>query len=152
MTINMKKLFKILFLAIALINCAEVFAQETSEEYERLLDEVVRENVEHTDMVKTLKGAFQMYVDNGLMKESSLEPMCKEMADLAKPKTIAIVKQIWGGEFTLEELREIKTWFDSPTGKKMIGMTSKSADISVTLLKDPEYLDSLQKIISKYMK
>lgn len=148
----MKKIILTSVIALTLLGSGNAIAQSNSAEYNHVLDEVVSSQTQEEALENAFKEAFQPLVAQGLIKEASLDPMAKELSEALKPKMVSLTKELWSETFTLDELKQIQQWLSTPAGKKMLGLTAKSVQISNQLIQNPDNIAQIQAIISKYMK
>lgn len=148
----MKKIIMMLVLAVAMMGGAVANAQEKSAEYEKLLDEVVTMQIKEMGMEKTFEDSFRPFVAQGVLPEASLPLLAKDMTEFITPITISMQKSLWREAFSLDDLKAIQQWMNTPVGKKMLEITSKATTAGTQLLQDPKYMEGIQKIVKKYIK
>lgn len=144
----MKKLALVLVCVLA--SCFAVSAQNNAA-YDALLDETVALSCNKTLMTEAFVGTFKSSLPEGMLSDAKCQAIGEEAMDLMYPIILNTTKDMWREQFNLDELKQIKAWLSSPTGQKLLNMSSKMGEIQQRLFQDPATMQKMTEIISKYV-
>lgn len=133
-----------------LASCFAVSAQN-NEAYDALLDETVALSCDKTLLTETIVGSFKSSLPEGMLSDAECQSIGEEVVDFMYPLIVNTTKDMWREQFNLDELKQVKAWLSSPTGQKMLNMSTKLGEIQQRLYQDPSTMQKITEIISKYV-
>lgn len=86
------------------------------------------------------------------MTEEKLAAMTGEIAQEVWPIMEDIFVKTYYKFFTMEDLDNLARFYSTPTGKKSLKYMSQiMTDVQQQLLQTPEFVQTVQKVVAKYM-
>lgn len=135
-----------------IVASAQTPAASQTPEYQAELNKVINLQNSRENSVLAFDQAFSSLVKQGVLQQDKVSAMSEELATLLYPKIENEMKKLYSETFTLDELKQIAAWSESPVGKKMIDLLPKSTAISQELMQSPEVQKEIMGIVTKYMK
>lgn len=121
--------------------------------YEAELEKAVVLSADKALLVEMFENSFNVsMVQQGLLTKENCHAMSEELADEMYPLLINMTKELWRQEFSYDDLKKIQAWLSSPTGHKLLFLGTKTSGITQELLQDPEFMQIITKVVTKYVK
>lgn len=138
----------LLVVAASLISCSKAGAQDSADPYR----EEVETMLQLTDARQVMEATMTASFNNMTLPVSDVEGLSKAIVDEIWSDYVSeCVIPTYKEHFTLDELKEVNKFYQTPVGKKVAGETAEIASELSTMAMQ-KYAGRIQKVAAEYVK
>ena len=145
----MKKL--LLTLTLLTMVAFQGFAQSANDEKETLVDEVIGLVFDDNDLELLMQEQMAMVSNSGALSREKVAALTKEMLEAMKPATLEVMRNTYRSAFSLEELKELKSFYGSPLGQKVSKLWISQSGEMTKAFGNEDFQRKMMQIFNKYL-
>lgn len=132
---------------------ASLLKPGASGSYESEINRYIQSQNLRGNVVKMFKTMMSQFIDQGVMKisPSQLNAMAEEFADVSMPIMTKSVGDCVRQNLSLDELRQINAFCETPVGRKLIALQPTFMEAGTKAMQQPEIQMKIQQIMQRYI-
>ena len=115
------------------------------------IDRLIQAQNLRENFIKSFKTMLGQLVAQGQISSAQLNAIAEEVADVIYPKIKEATAQCLRQNLTVDDLRQINAFYETPAGKKMVALTPTFTEAGAKAMQKPDVQAQVQRIVQKHL-
>ena len=119
--------------------------------YQYEIDRLIQMQDVRGNTIKSMKTMLQQFVDQGALTTRQLNAIAEEIADITYPKMKMALDRILRQNLSVEELRQINAFYETPAGKKLHSLQPALVEAGAQVVQQSDVQAQIQQVVQKHL-